>query len=369
MVKLANESELSKSANFFHGRIGYFLTFISFASIRGVAEILAGDLPAGWDPMNYYAPWTVAYMNQGVFNHHFLGAPPVVYVLTICMTFLIQNLWLALKILAPILYGIMGLSLFHFARSYLSWDWKKSIFCSLLLMLQPAALRVSWDLFKNQLAISLLFFQLPLIFSASKENRRTTKLAIVLLSFLLVLTHQFVAVAYFFILMSIIFCRKNMVSFKKFLALANLPALILFVFIFGLYSGWASESIIAHPDVGTIRFFKTIHYVDAPTFSIFKDYVALYGSYSNLFMQVITLFFLLYAPLLPLVLFGFWNDEFLTPFLVINVIGAFSPLVSPNFALLDFERWVFMLVYPFSIYSANALFKLTGSFRIRKVST
>jgi hypothetical protein len=73
-----------------------------------------------------------------------------------------------------------------------------------------------------------------------------------------------------------------------------------------------------------------------------------------------TLFVLLYAPLLPLVLFGFWNDEFLTPFLALNLIGAFLPLVSPSFALLDFERWMFMLIYAFSIYATNALFKLVS---------
>jgi len=140
-----------------------------------------------------------------------------------------------------------------------------------------------------------------------------------------------------------------------------LPALILFIGIFGIYSEWTSESLISYPGVGTIQFFKTIHYVDAPTFSVFKNYLSLYGSYSNLFMQVMTLFVLLYAPLLPLVFFGYWNDDFLTPFLILNLMGTFFPLISPSFALLDFERWVFMLVYPFSIYSTNALLKLIKS--------
>jgi len=366
MVKLTHKPlTLSKISRRFsllkNHRMIYILTFVAFVGIRGVAEIQAGDLPVGWDPLNYYAPWAVAYMNQGVLNHHFIGAPPVVFVLIILMTILTQNVLLAIKILAPILYGIIGLSFLYFARSYLSWNKRKSMVCSLLLMIQPAALRISWDLFKNQLAISLLFFQLPLIFSASKKNERKTKLAIMILSLLIVLTHQFVAVIYFVVLLSIILRGRNARYFKKYLLIANLPALILFIGIFGLYSGWASESLIAYPDVGSIQFFKTIHYVDAPTFSVFKNYLSLYGSYSNLFMQVMTLFVLLYAPLLPLVFFGYWNDDFLTPFLILNLMGTFFPLISPSFALLDFERWVFMLVYPFSIYSTNALFKLIRS--------
>jgi len=225
-------------------------------------------------------------------------------------------------------------------------------------MSQTAALRLSWDFFKNQLAISLLFFQLPLIFSASKNSGRKTKLAIIILSLLIVLAHQFVAVVYFVVLLSIILSKRKATSFKKFLLCANLPALIIFVSIFVLYSGGTKASLIAYPNVGTIEFFKVIHYVDAPTFSVFKNYLSLYGSYSNLLTQSMTLFILLYAPLLPLVLFGFWNDEFLTPFFAFNLIGAFLPLVSPSFALLDFMRWMWMLVYPFSIYATNALFKL-----------
>jgi hypothetical protein len=334
------------------------LTFAAFAGIRGLAEIQAGDLPAGWDPLNYYAPWTIAYMGQGILNQHFIGAPPLVFVLTILMTYLTNNVWLAIKVLAPILYGVLGLSVVYFTRSYLSWDFKKSMVCALVLMSQAAALRLSWDLFKNQLAISLLFFQLPLVFSVSKNGSERRKLTIVALSLLIVLAHQFVAVVYFVILLSIILSKRKTASFRKFLLYANLPALIIFVVIFVIYSGGSTTSLLAYPNVGTIDFFKVIHYVDAPMFSVFKNYLSLYGSYSNLLTQSMTLFVLLYASLLPLVLFGFWNDEFLTPFLVLNMIGAFLPLAIPSFALLDFERWMWMLIYVFSIYATNALFKL-----------
>jgi hypothetical protein len=362
MVKLGKTSILIKISRRINLRSHHWmifaLTFIVFAGIRGIAEIQAGELPAGWDPLNYYAPWTVAYMNQGIFNQHFIGAPPLVFILTILMTSLTQNVFLAIKILAPILYGVLGLSVLYFTSSYLSWGKKKGIMCALLLMSQTAALRLSWDLFKNQLAISLLFFQFPLIFSVSKNGGRKVKLAIIVLSLLIVLAHQFVAVVYFVILLSIILSKRKSTSFKKFLLFANLPALIIFFSVFVIYSGGTNASLVSYPNVGTIDFFKVVQYVDAPTFSVFKDYISLYGSYSNLLAESLTLFVLLYAPLLPLIIFGFWNDEFLTPFLVLNLIGAFMPLVSPTFALLDFMRWMWMLIYPFSIYATNALFKL-----------
>lgn len=67
MVKLGQTSTFLKISRRLHlqGRhwIIFVLTFVAFVSIRGIAEIQAGEMPAGWDPLNYYAPWTVAYVD------------------------------------------------------------------------------------------------------------------------------------------------------------------------------------------------------------------------------------------------------------------------------------------------------------------
>lgn len=338
----------------------YLFIFAAFSTIRGVAEF-RDCLPAGWDSVNYYAPWTVSYIKNGVLNSHFLAAPPLIFFFTLPLTLLTQNVWLSIKILAPMLYGLLGVSLYYFSSSYLSWSEKKSLVCSLLLMTQIAALRISWDLFKNQLGISMLLFQLPIISKATRQHERKLALVIMALSLLIVLSHQFVAVAYFTILFSIFIHRTKSVDYKKYLLFANIPALILFITIFWVYSeGWRTP-LVSSPEGGTAFFARAIHYVDAPTFSVFKNYISLYGSYENLLTRMVTVFILLYAPLLPLILFGFFNDDFLTPFLLLNLTGAFLPLISPTFALLDSERWLFMLVYPFSIYSVNALVKLASN--------
>jgi hypothetical protein len=335
----------------------YILAFFIFVSIRGMAEIQAGDLPAGWDSMNYYAPWTLAYMKHGILNQHFIAAPPLVFILIIALYILTQNIWLAIKILSSVLYGMLGVSVLYFTRSHLSWSNRKSVTCLLLLMSQPAALRISWDLLKNQLAMCILFIQLPLISSSIKNiNKKTTTFLIITLSSLIVLTHQYVATAYFVILLSLLLSRSKTRSFKKYIMYTHIPALILFIFIAGAYAGWTIP-LISTPG-GTARFFRAIHYVDAPTFSVFKNYLSLYGSYQNLFLKTITLFILLYALILPLIPFGFWHDPFLTPFFILTLTCSFLLLLSPSFALADFDRWLFMLVYPFAFYSANALSKL-----------
>jgi len=128
----------------------YVLIFVAFAIFRGVAEILAGEIPVGWDSINYYAPWTITYAQHGVLNQIFLAAPPFVFIFTIPLYLLTSNIWLVMKVLAPVLYGVVGVSVFFFSRSYLSWSIKKSSFCAMLLMFQLAAMRIGWDLFKNE---------------------------------------------------------------------------------------------------------------------------------------------------------------------------------------------------------------------------
>jgi len=333
----------------------YVLIFVAFAIFRGVAEILAGEIPVGWDSINYYAPWTITYAQHGVLNQIFLAAPPFVFVFTIPLYLLTSNIWLVMKILAPVLYGVVGVSVFFFSRSYLSWSIKKSSFCAMLLMFQLAAMRIGWDLFKNELAIALLFFLLPVIDLASKKFSGKLAFLIVGLSLLMVLSHQYMAAIYFLILLAVIIDKTRTMAFKKRFAALNVPALALFVVIVGIYAGWALPLVPAETEA--IYPFRAVYYYDFPSFSFFQNYLA-GGSYSALFADTLTLFFLLYAVVLPFAILGFWHDRFLTPILSFLLIGSFLPLISPSFAMSGSDRWMFMLIYVFAFYAVNGVSKL-----------
>jgi hypothetical protein len=73
----------------------------------------------------------------------------------------------------------------------------------------------------------------------------------------------------------------------------------------------------------------------------------------------LALFFLSYALILPVAIFGLWHDQFLTPLLVFLAIASFLLLVSPSFSIPNSERWIWMLSYVFSFYAANGIFQLT----------
>jgi len=326
-----------------------------FTAFRGISEILAGDLPVGWDSVNYYAPWTITYAQHGVLNQNFLAAPPFVFIFTIPLYLLTSNIWLVMKVLAPVLYGVVGVSVFFFSRSYLSWSMKKSSFCAMLLMFQLAAMRIGWDLFKNELAIALLFFLLPVIDLASKKFSGKLAFLIVGLSLLMVLSHQYVAAIYFLILLAVMIDKTRTMAFKKRFAALNVPALALFVVIVGIYAGWAMPLVPA--EAAAIYPLRAVYYYDFPSFSFFQNYLA-GGSYSALFTDTLTLFFLLYAVVLPFAILGFWHDRFLTPILSFLLIGSFLPLISPSFAMSGSDRWMFMLIYVFAFYAVNGVSKL-----------
>lgn len=332
----------------------YLLIFAVFAVFRGIPEILAGDVPVGWDSINYYAPWTVMFARHGVMNQIFLAAPPLVFVLTISLYSIAANIWLVMKILGPTLYGIIGVSVFFFSRFYLSWSVKKSSFCAVLLMVQPAAMRIAWDLFKNELAIALMFFLLPVINLAGKSSRKLTFL-IAGLSLLVVLSHQYVALIYFFILLTMMLDRKKTAAFKKRLVAAHIPALAIFVIITGIYSQWTGPLISVQNEA--TQALQTVHYFDFPTFSLLHNYLA-NSSYSALFTQTLTLFFLLFALILPPAILGFWHDQFLTPFLASLAFLTFLPLASPSLAVSDSERWMWMIVYTLPFYAVRGISKL-----------
>jgi hypothetical protein len=78
---------------------------------------------------------------------------------------------MAMKVSAPLLYGLLGLSVFYFSRVELKQTNLTAFFIAVFILLQIAALRVSWDLYRNLLAVSLLLLTLTIL-SLSRSRTR-----------------------------------------------------------------------------------------------------------------------------------------------------------------------------------------------------
>jgi hypothetical protein len=84
----------------------------------------------------------------------------------------------------------------------------------------------------------------------------------------------------------------------------------------------------------------------------------LYSGYFDLASQVLSVFTVLFLLSLPLVFVGFFRNRVLDAWTVFIVCASFSCLVVPFFAFDLWDRWMFLLVYPFTFYAASGLVKV-----------
>jgi hypothetical protein len=338
------------------GRVEYVFVFSAFLIVRAVPEIFTA-YPSGWDLINYYAPWTLTFAKYGAVNLHFFTASPLIFTLLVMLYQVIADVFLTLKMIVPILYGVVGVSFLYFLRNYLNWNKEKRIFGSIFLMCQLGALRISWDLLKNEVAIAILFVLLVSLGRFLKENASSKRCLaeILIFSLLLAFSHQYVLVIYMITALYVTLKLSRKRQKYSFIA-ANVPAFVILLIM--LFISKSALYIAENPFAGgTVSFGRTVHFVDAPTFAVFIDYLKMFPSYEYLAGDILLVFTFLYIWFIILVIFGFWHDYILTPVTVSLLVAGFMPLISPNFAIFDWYRWMFMLCYPFAIYATNGLYR------------
>ena len=94
-----------------------FAAFLVTLSIRIIPEILSGPYPVGWDIVAYYIPNAIDIASGRMNVWGMITSPPVMYAIIVPVYLLTRaNLVLIFKILGPILYGLLGWSIFWFSQ-------------------------------------------------------------------------------------------------------------------------------------------------------------------------------------------------------------------------------------------------------------
>jgi len=339
---------------------GLFLSFLLGFGVRLIPEVLSHPYVIGFDTV-YYA-WRI---ESGVVWYHWsqVFSTWLLYGILISVYNVVQgDPFLLLKLMAPLLFGLNACGIYYFATKGLNWTIKMGLFASLFFCFQMAALRISWDLYRNVLGLGLLLFALPWIRNGVESLREFLFFA--LLSVLVVLSHEYGAVALFASVLGVAlsdFLKGAKKGALKVL-MAVSPAVALFlarVYLVVFPASYVVESnvISMYQTVGRYRgpFFFLTNYLAV------HDAVQYYPTYLDLALHVFLLFALLYLVVLPLVLVGFFRDELLDSWSVLLLIGAFGALVMPFFALDLWNRWMLMLVYPFTFYAVNGVARVLCS--------
>ena len=340
-------------------RKGFFLAFVSGFIVRLVPELLSFPHPIGFDTV-YYA----ARMKNGIVWYHWSSffSTWLIYFIFVPMYSLIRvDPFLLLKIVGPLLYGGSTAGIYYFAWKGLNWSAKKSLLAAVFFVFQLAALRISWDLYRNVFGLMLLLFALP-FFKKIESEKELALLAV--LSLLVVFGHEFASVTMLAVILWLMvngFLRKEKkIPYRVLIAI--LPAFIVFMgsIFFRMSPAFirvetnvirVNDSLNPHP--GGLFFLVDYLKVDNP--------VQQYANYFELVSHVASLFVLLYLVWLPLVLVGFFRDDVLDAWTILLFVGSFSCLIIPFGALNLWNRWMFMLVYPLTFYAVNGLWKALKS--------
>ena len=339
-------------------RRGLLLSFLVGFAVRLIPELLAYPYPIGYDTVHY-----VAVTKNGVVWGHWSSvfSTWLLYAVLSGVHSLLQvDPGLLVKLVAPLLYGLNACGIYYFTKQVLGWHARTSLVAALFFVFQLAAFRISWDLLRNALGMAILLFALP--FVVKLESKMDLVWSAVL-SVLVVFCHELTSVVMFAVVIGGIMLReglsRNRAKLLK-VSAAILPAMIVFsasVYcrVFPVHLGVETNTIeavepVAHP--GGLFFFAD-YFVGSGSGS--------YPSYFDLASHVFSVFIVLYLLCLPLVLVGFFRNRILDAWTMFLACASFGCLVMPLFAFDFWDRWMFLLVYPLSLYAVNGLLKIFRS--------
>ena len=327
------------------------LAFVVPLLLRAIPEILMGPFVVGFDTMGHYIPTTVLWLNGGVDLGAYIATAPLFYTILMLFASASVPLTIALKVLPLVLHGLLGLSIYAYAHSSLKWSPKKSVFTAVMGTAYFVALRISWDLLRNELALILFFAVLILLHGENLGGgkyswKRYVALSLAMVS--VVLAQQLVAVIMFGTIIFTIAYRLLPKRRAKILPIliTSIPALILF------FAGLFLNSSV--PEHRLIFGFPSGNDGWLALFG-FSSYPAMLINEAGFFLYC----FLLILPFIVVSLRSF-KDFQMRIWLVLILIATLVPMVSPSNL-----RWIMMLTYPFAFCIAETLTRIAAIKRRR----
>jgi len=344
----ASLANLVKPALQTRSEIRYSLfAFLTPLAVRAVPEVLMGPYVVGFDSIAYYVPFVYSWVRHGVDFWGFLAEVPLLYCMLTLTALLGLNLVSAIKVFAPLLHGFFALAVYGFSSRALGWSPRKSLLATLLVTLYFVALRVSWDLLRNELALIFLFIALTMIHKGCKDWKGCFLLSLTMI--LVALSHELVTVILFVIVGAMVLrllFKSEQVEARG-LILASLPAASLFLLIF-----------YAKCKVSSGEFLRVLLSFPAKEP---EGWLSLNGfsSYPDMVIHMVGFLFYCHLLLLPLAMIGaksLRNFE-IKSWTLWSLVAILLPVITQS-AWFGGYRWVLMLTYPLSFYVTEGLTRI-----------
>jgi hypothetical protein len=312
-----------------------FAAFLIPLGIRAIPEIIVGPYPIGWDIIAYYIPNSLDLASGSMNVWGIITSPPLMYAIILPAHVLtrVSLVWI-LKILGPILYGFLGLSILTFCQRRLHWSTKKAFYAVLFISAYFVTMRISWDAYQAELGLGLFLLAQSIIEPPASVNSTLARVSLLSLA---VFSNQLVGV----LVVGTQLATLLGPSVRKSPRLVPLQFSPIALFLMILYA--------------------TMQTPLAPGLSIV-------GPGATLSILTTNLSFLLYAYIfvVPLVLFGIKLRErsLFAPWMISCGIGL-TLAVLPGHVFQDIGyRWVLLLSLPLLILAYEGYSKLgvSGAF-------
>jgi hypothetical protein len=328
VISLTLDLKVIKSLLFF---------FVLGCFIRIIPDLIAYPYPIGYDIINYYIPLADK-LNTTFQNDSFQFYPYLLYTFKSFLPLNPQGLMLTLS---SITYGLFSLSIYLLLKGL---NLKPALFMTVFILFQISALRTTWDLQKDILALSFTFLIIYLILEDRKAyfcNIRIIHFGIIIsLVILTFLTDNMIA---FLLIISLLIYFAIKKDIKYIISLTIIIISIISFLV--VVDNTKNDSLI-----------NSINHILTGNIKANENYTPLNLGILFIMMNILSL---------PLFIYGlkYLHELLLYIPLSMALLGSFTWIVLPYSAILLPDRWIIISGIFMSIFSSYGLIRLFSNYK------
>lgn len=328
MISFTLDLKVIKSLLFF---------FLLGCVLRIIPDLIAYPYPVGYDIINYYIPLADK-LNTIFQNDSFQFYPYLLYTFKSFIPLNPQGLMISLS---SITYGIFSVSIYLLLKGL---NLKPALFMTLFILFQISALRTTWDLQKDILALSFTFLIIYLILEDRKAyffNIRIILFGIIISLVILTLLTDNMIGFLLIISLSIYFAIKKDIKY-----IISLTIIIISVISFlVVVDNTKNDSLI-----------NSINHILTGNIKENENYTPLNLGILFIMMNILSL---------PLFIYGlkYLHELLLYVPLSMALLGSFTWIVLPYSAILLPDRWIIISGIFMSIFSSYGLIRLFSNYK------
>ena len=328
MISFTLDLKVIKSLLFF---------FLLGCFLRIIPDLMAYPYPVGYDIINYYIPLADK-LNTIFQNDSFQFYQYLLYTFKSFIPLNPQGLMISLS---SITYGLFSVSIYLLLKGL---NLKPALFMTVFILFQISALRTTWDLQKDILALSFTFLIIYLILEDRKAyffNIRIIHFGIIISLVILTLLTDNMIGFLLIISLSIYFAIKKDIKY-----IISLTIIIISIISFlVVVDNTKNDSLI-----------NSINHILTGNIKANENYTPLNLGILFIMMNILTL---------PLFIYGlkYLHELLLYIPLSMALLGSFTWIVLPYSAILLPDRWIIISGIFMSIFSSYGLIRLFSNYK------